>query len=52
MKIDGVAQMVIILTTKEMNYLVVDIYDNLVARFCIYIGDINILPALFALIRP
>ena len=29
-KIDGVAQMVVVLTIKEMHYLVVSLFDNLV----------------------
>ena len=41
-KIVGVSQILVVLTTKEINYLVVGLFDNLVARFCIFICDINI----------
>ena len=34
--------MVVVLTNKEMNYLVVGLFDDLVGRFCINICDIKI----------
>ena len=44
--------MVVVLTHKEISCLVVEMFDNSVARFRINIGDIKtFLPALFALIR-
>ena len=37
-KIDGVTQMVVVLTIKEMNYLVVGLFDDLVTPFlCLYL---------------
>ena len=34
--------MVVVLTIKDISYLVVGLLEDLVARFCIYICDIKI----------
>ena len=41
-KIDDVAQMVVVLTTKEMSYLVVGLFDDLVGLLLFYICDCKI----------
>ena len=52
-KIDGVAQMVVVLTHKEMSCLVVGMFDDLVdPAFVVIFVTLRFLPALFALIRP
>ena len=51
-KIDGIAQMIAIMTVKEMSYLVVDLFDDLVSpAFVLILVTLRFLPALFAVIR-
>ena len=41
-----------VLITKEMSYLVVGLFDNLVGLSFVYMCGIKFLATLFALIRP
>ena len=50
---DGVAQIVVVLTIIEMSFLVVGLFDNLMApSFLIIFMILSPLAALFALIPP
>ena len=43
---------VVVLTIKEMSYLVVGLFNDMVGLFCVNICDRSSLAALFALIHP
>ena len=45
-KIIGVSLMVVVLTIKEMTYLVVGMFDNLVGAFVLIFGTLTFSPAL------
>ena len=52
-KIDGVAQMLVILTIAEMSCLVASLYEDLMCPvYLCTLVTLRSLPALFALIRP
>ena len=51
---DGVAQMVVVFTIKEMSYLVVGLFNDLVGTYPIYwiFVTLSFLAGMFALTRP
>ena len=51
-KIDGIAQMKVVLTIEELSYLkAYGLFDVLVPLFCIILVTLRFMPAPFALIR-